>query len=155
MRFREFGGKAANICWSSSHWCIFVKGWGWKGGRAWVLWKSGQIAKMWEDNIGKRQRKRKERTGKEQKERHTHTKVSVCLHLCSSKSLLYFPRIGKEPGYTVGLQSNEAATFALVKTVLRPMHRQAGRPTEIHESNDERTVSASAQWDNHCYINIY
>lgn len=62
---------------------------------------------------------------------------------------LQFPRIGKEPGYTVGLQSNGAVTSALVKTVLWQMHRQTSRPAENQQGRHVRTVLAPAQWDNH------
>lgn len=54
---------------------------------------------------------------------------------------LHFPRIGKEPGYTVGLQSNGAVTSALVKTVLWPMYRQASRPAENQQGTHVRTMS--------------
>lgn len=56
--------------------------------------------------------------------------------------MLHFPRIGKEPGYTVGLQSNGAVTSALVKTILWQLHRQAGRPAEKHQGEHVRTKSA-------------
>lgn len=57
------------------------------------------------------------------------------------------PRIGKEPGYMVGLQSNGAVTSALVKTELRPVHRQRGRTALNHRGEHVRTTWTPAQQD--------
>lgn len=78
----------------------------------------------------RRSERREQRRQKGQKK-----KCLVCFCLCSSKPLLHFPRIGKEPGYTVGLQGNGAATSALVKTILWPMHRQTGRRAGLLRTN--------------------
>lgn len=53
-----------------------------------------------------------------------------------------FPRIGKQTSYTVGLQSNGAATPALVKTALRPAYSQTGRHAEIQLQEWEGTLQA-------------
>lgn len=61
---------------------------------------------------------------------------------CGTFHSLHFPRIGKEPSYTVGLQSNGAATPALVKTALWPAYSQTGRHAEIQLQEWEGTLQA-------------
>lgn len=148
MRWGEFSSKAANIWKSSSHWCIFVEGWGGKywGHGNWA--KAGQRGRVRADYAEKTYTEIKEEGRQIQRGQKKASRVtSLCLQL---KALAPLPQNRKRAwlyGWAAEQWSSDFCTCKNISVANAQTSRQEGRLIDNQQGEHMRTLLAPAQWE--------